>query len=114
MVIKGKDFPFNIKNARTMERVETQLELMSAPLDVSAFKHYSDALRAECRRVKTFFNNLFGEGAFESVVSDEDDYDECEALFIAVIDELKAARDEVQNKVKIYSVDRVTSSDNAK
>lgn len=94
----GHSFTYDIADADEAEKYEKAINKMgetekSLPKDGSVALIY----RAQCKYLKTFFDDIFGEGAGNKVCGVKDNVTYCYNAYIAFLKFVSAQRDDILN-----------------
>ena len=89
MKIKNIEVDFNFLDADDMERFEVECEKVKRECDIKQKEEmsYSQVIREECRIIKNFFNNVFGEGTSEKIFGAKNNLEEHVNAFEDVVKE---------------------------
>ena len=103
MKINRLEVDFNPRRVSDMERYEEALEILGRE---NREEKASAKLAFECRKVRDFFDCLFGEGAAEKAIDDLEDYDQCFDAARAVIEEVREIQRQTSEKYLQYTPNR--------
>lgn len=111
MTINGVAFDVDFTDADVLEKIEKECKVVEEKANKLAQEKenlsLAEGIRQECKIVKDFFDNVFGEGTSKEIFGDKDSLTKC---INAYEDTLNAYQEQYQayyDKVNKYSPDRL-------
>ena len=107
MEINGVSLELNVLDADELERYEKALATMQeqSQEDFSKLSH-PESIRAQCRIIHHFFDQIFGEGTSQSIFQGKSDLRACMQAASAVVEETNRQFSEIGELTKQYSPNR--------
>ena len=108
MKIRNIEFDFDFLDADDMERFEKEAQKVKEESENKEKEEmlYSELLRAECKIIDNFFNNVFGEGASKKIFKGKNNLKEHINAFEDIVNEKIAQQRELNNTFERYQPNR--------
>lgn len=100
----GKQWEFDIADADTsdtFERAVRNMEETSKAIPKTGKS--SDAIRAQCKIIKNFFDDCFGAGAGEDICTAKDNVSVCYNAYAAFLELVKKQKDRILGMGNVFS-----------
>ena len=111
MKINGVELEVNFLDADFMEKLENCCKKVNDQAEKSKKElkdlTYSQQIKAECKIIKDFFDDLFGEGTYEKIFQGKNDLMLCLSAFQELVEEKVKAQKNVNNLFSKYSPNRL-------
>ena len=111
MKINGVELEVNFLDADFMEKIENCCRKVSEQAEKSKKElkdlTYSQQIKAECKIIKDFFDDLFGEGTSEKIFQEKNDLMLCLSAFQELVEAKVKSQNEFNSLVSKYSPDRL-------
>ena len=111
MKINGVELEVNFLDADFMEKLENCCKKVNDQAEKSKKElkdlTYSQQIKAECKIIKDFFDDLFGEGTSEKIFQGKNDLMLCLSAFQDLIEAKAKMQQEMNSLFAKYSPDRL-------
>lgn len=111
MKINGVDLEVNFLDADFMEKIENCCKKVSEQAEKSKTElkdlTFAQQIKAECKIIKDFFDDLFGEGTSEKIFQGKNDLMLCLSAFQELVEEKVKMQQEMNSLFAKYSPDRL-------
>lgn len=111
MKINGVELEVNFLDADFMEKLENCCKKVNDQAEKSKKElkdlTYSQQIKAECKIIKDFFDDLFGEGTSEKIFQEKNDLMLCLSAFQDLIEAKAKMQQEMNSLFAKYSPDRL-------
>lgn len=103
----GVSYEFDVRDADTSEKYEDALEKMAKEeKEITKTGKGSEIIRAQCKMLKTFFDNCLGEGAGTAICGEKNNISVCYEAYGAFLDMIATQKDGIlasKNTFQKYS-----------
>ena len=108
MKIRNIEVDFDFLDADDIERFENEAKRLLNKCDEEAKKDYSssESIKAQCRIIEEFIDNVFGEGLSEKIFIKRNNLKEHLEIYEEIIKEKELENNEIQNKFGKYQPNR--------
>ena len=108
ITVLGVELEYDFFDADELEKYETETLKVNEDFGNLDYKGMSnaDAIRAQCKIIKTYFDNLFGEGTSERLFHGKNNYKDCMEAFAALTNEALSTDTELQSIANRYTPNR--------
>ena len=112
MTINGVEFEIDFTDADVMELIDRESQIASQKAKELEKQNLDDlslaeGIRQECKIVKDFFDNVFGEGTSEKIFGNKDSLMECINAYEDTMNAYQEQYKEYYDRVSKYSPDRL-------
>ena len=108
MKIRDIEVDFDFLDADDVERFEKEAEKLLNKCDEEAKKDYtaSESIKAQCRIVEEFFDNVFGKGISDKIFVKKNNLKEHLEIYEEIIKERNVCKNNIENKFGRYQPNR--------
>lgn len=108
MRLRNIEVDFDFLDADNMEKFEKEAQKLLDKCDEEAKKNYtaSESIKAQCRMVEEFFDNVFGEGISDKIFIKRNNLREHLEIYEDIIKEKNIIKDDMKNKFGRYQPNR--------
>ena len=111
MKINGVELEVNFLDADFMEKLENCCKKVNDQAEKSKTElkdlTFAQQIKAECKIIKDFFDDLFGEGTSEKIFQGKNDLMLCLSAFQELVEEKVKMQQEMNSLFAKYSPDRL-------
>ena len=100
----GAKYDFDVRDADTSEAFENALyKMRDAEKSLPKEGKGSVIIRAQCKMIKDFFNDLFGDGAGTAICTEKDNISLCYKAYYALIDVARTQKTDILEVKNTFS-----------
>jgi cytochrome c peroxidase len=111
MTINGVAFDVDFTDADVLEKIEKECKVVEEKANELAKEKenlsLAEGIRQECKIVKDFFDNVFGEGTSKEIFGDKDSLTKCINAYEDTLNSYQEQYQAYYDKVNKYSPDRL-------
>lgn len=108
MKIRNIEFDFNFFDADDFEKFERELIVVKEKCQKEEIKNLkvSEVIKKECKIIKDFFDNVFGEGTAFKIFGEKNNLQDCISAYEDIVNEKIKQQQDLQNTFDKYSPNR--------
>lgn len=108
MQIRGVEVNFDFLDADNIEKFEDEAKKVKEKADSYKKQEMklSEAIKTECGIIKTFFNNVFGEGTALKVFGEKNNLNDCIKAFSDIVEYKVKQQKDIENTFARYTPNR--------
>ena len=112
MTINGVEFDVDFTDADILEKIERESMITAQKAQELEKQNLDDlsvaeGIRQECKMLKDFFDNVFGEGTSKELFGDKDSLNECVKAYEDTMNAYQEQYKEFYERVSKYSPNRL-------